>query len=86
MPDLLANSKGAVGIDLTYEGIATHNPISKAMQGILVGIDLTYEGIATNLNLFRPLEFYLVGIDLTYEGIATQKAHSTRFASIGSLE
>ena len=68
----LPDNAKIVGIDLTYEGIATvflttNSPAFFA----IVGIDLTYEGIATNSHCSNVPANNVVGIDLTYEGIAT---------------
>ena len=37
-----------LGIDLTYEGIATHDVFVIVFTFRFLGIDLTYEGIATH--------------------------------------
>ena len=43
----IAASACPLGIDLTYEGIATLSALPHLLA-LLLGIDLTYEGIATN--------------------------------------
>ena len=61
-----------IGIDLTYEGIATCNRVSFFEFVHDIGIDLTYEGIATISRERQSKACRPIGIDLTYEGIATQ--------------
>ena len=58
-------------IDLTYEGIATHQNIEMMQKTAFEEIDLTYEGIATQRKDFLERETFWEEIDLTYEGIAT---------------